>query len=85
VSTDAADTGSDELSELYRMTDAALPDGWRLDGLRCQSTGLEPDQRSDAWRAVAVGPGKEAIIAEGSRPADAIAALVRQVTHRRRC
>ena len=55
--------------------EGALPPGWRLDGLRCASTGLDADQRSDLWRAVAIGPAGEEIVAEAADPADALAKL----------
>jgi len=35
-----------------------MPLGWHLDSLRCTSTGLAPEQRSDRWVAVAVRMAK---------------------------
>jgi hypothetical protein len=35
---------------------AALPPGWQLERVTCDSTGLKPEQRSDRWRASAAGP-----------------------------
>lgn len=49
-------TTNDELSARYGEVARGLPPGWRLDGLRCDSTGLAPEERSEEWRAVAVGP-----------------------------
>jgi hypothetical protein len=40
----------------------------RADGLTCASTGLGPEQRSDRWRAWAVGPNGEKIQAEDAGP-----------------
>jgi hypothetical protein len=65
-------SATEELTEAWRRTAAALPEGWLLDGLRCASTGLGPEERSADWIAVAVGPqGQE----RHSRAADPIAAL----------
>jgi len=44
-----------------------------LDGIRCTSTGLSPEQRGEGWRALAAGPAGESIEGTG---ADAVAALV---------
>ena len=67
-----ADTDVDALTEAWRRTEAALPDGWTLDGLHCASEGLALEQRSDDWIAVAIGPaGLERL----SRAADPVAAL----------
>ena len=48
-----------DLTSIWADTETRLPAGWQLDGLRCASTGLTPDQRSREWVAVAVGPGGE--------------------------
>lgn len=65
-------TDSDDLTEAWWRTQAALPTGWQLDGLRCASEGLAPAQRSDDWIAVAIGPSGEE---RRSRAADPVAAL----------
>ena len=57
--------------------EAALPLGWHLDSLRCASTGLAPEHRSDRWVAVAVGPAGEKLEAEGWDPVTALGALAR--------
>jgi len=44
---------ADELGRRYLALQQSLPAGWLLDGVRCASSGLKPDQRSDAWQAVA--------------------------------
>jgi hypothetical protein len=58
-------------------TEAAMPLGWHLDSLRCASTGLAPEQRSDRWLAVAIGPAGEKLEAEGGEPVAALGALAR--------
>ena len=50
------DTDAEALGDAWRRAQADLPTGWQLEGLRCASEGLAPDQRSDDWIAVAVGP-----------------------------
>jgi hypothetical protein len=66
------ESGYDDLTAAWNRTQARLPEGWRLDGLRCASTGLLPAERSDDWIAVAVGPdGTE----QTHRAPGAIAAL----------
>jgi hypothetical protein len=62
----------DARTHVRRETQANLPFGWVLDGLRCASTGLLPDQRSGEWIVVAVGPGGAR---QTHRAADPIAAL----------
>ena len=61
-----------DLAELWRHAAVVMPDGWRLDALRCASTGLEPDQRSDDWTAIAVGPEGEERSATAATPTAAI-------------
>jgi hypothetical protein len=63
---------------------AALPIGWRLEGLTCASTGLAPEQRSDRWRAWAIGPKGERIEGEGEGPISALNALARELEPPRR-
>ena len=58
-------------------TEAAMPLEWHLDPLRCASTGLVPEQRSDRWLAVAVGPAGQKVEAEGDEPVAALGALAR--------
>jgi hypothetical protein len=61
-----------DLTSAWRRAQAALPEGWTLDSLRCASSGLAEEERSDDWMAVAVGPdGQE----RRARAADPIAAL----------
>ena len=61
-----------DLSETWARTQASLPEGWELDGLRCASTGLAPQERSEEWMAVAVGPSGEE---QAFSSSDAVAAL----------
>ena len=61
-----------DLAHLWADTAASLPAGWELGGLRCASTGLAPEDRSEEWVAVATGPhGQE----EQHRAADPVLAL----------
>ncbi len=70
--TEPASEEPDPLARAWAATDAALPVGWSLDSLRCASTGLAPAARSTEWLAVAIGPGGQQRIGQGS---DALAAL----------
>ncbi len=63
---------TDDLGQAWSRTQAALPDGWTVDSLRCASTGLSPDERSDDWIAMALGPDGEE---RASRAPDPVAAL----------
>ena len=74
-----ADRAGDELATAYRTTEAALPSGWRLDGLRCASTGLAAEHRSDLWRALARGPDGTALEGYGAEPWSAMADLVERL------
>lgn len=65
----------DELARAWRLTAASLPDGWRLDGIRCTSTGLAAEQRGTRWRAVAIGPDDATLEGEGDGPLDALGDL----------
>jgi hypothetical protein len=66
----------------WQRTQAALPDGWQLDSLRCASIGTARHQRSDDWLAVAIGPDAVAAIGRGIDPAAAMADLLAVVTSR---
>jgi hypothetical protein len=68
-------TDSDDLSVAWAKAQARLPTGWSLDGICCASTGLSPDQRSDDWIAVAVGPGSADREVHAGDPIEALAAL----------
>jgi len=70
------DPDPDDLGDAWRRTEAALPDGWQLDGLRCASEGLAPDQRSDDWIAVARGPDGEERQVRASDPFAALEGLL---------
>jgi hypothetical protein len=73
----------DRLEVAWAGAQAALPPGWRLDGLRCASTGLTPELHSELWRAVAVAPNGEETSGEGQDPLDALANLVKRFGERR--
>jgi len=68
-------TDSDKLATAWADTQARVPEGWMLDGLRCASTGLGVDERSDDWIAVAAGPGSQEREARAGDPLDALAPL----------
>ena len=68
-------TDSADLSVAWAETQARLPSGWTLEGLRCASTGLSPDQRSDDWMAVAVGPDSIERKVRADDPIEALAKL----------
>lgn len=63
---------NERLTDAWNRVQEELPPGWRLDGLRCASAGLAPDQRSDDWVAVAVSPDGDE---RSFRAADPVAAL----------
>jgi hypothetical protein len=65
-----------DLTSAWNAAEAALPAGWRLDGLRCDSRGLTPELRSDDWRAVAISTDGRERSASAPDPADALEALV---------
>jgi hypothetical protein len=51
--------GVEDLTRAWREAEGQLPNGWRLDGLRCASTSLRPEDRSGDWIAVAVNADGE--------------------------
>jgi hypothetical protein len=63
----------DDLTRAWTAAEERLPKGWRLDGLRCASTSLRPEDRSDDWLAVAVNADGEE---RQHRASDPLAALV---------
>ena len=65
------------LNRAWISAEAALPLEWRIEGVTCASTGLQPEQRSDRWRASATGPTGERIQGEGDGPIQALQALAR--------
>jgi len=65
------------LNRAWITAEAALPLGWRLEGLTCASTGLQPEQRSDLWRAWATTPDGRSI--EGEGPIAVLNALAREL------
>jgi hypothetical protein len=67
------------LNRAWVAASAAMPLEWHLDGLTCASTGLAPEQRSDRWRAWAVGPMGERIESEADGPVAALQALARDL------
>ena len=69
-------TDRSAVSEAWEQAQAALPPGWDLDGLRCASSGLSPDERSEEWIAVAVGPAGQEIRHQAADPTGALGGLV---------
>ncbi len=67
------------LNRAWITVEAALPLEWRIEGVTCASTGLQPDQPSQRWRAWATGPKGERIEAEGDGPISALHALAREL------
>ncbi|MDP9269998.1 MAG: hypothetical protein M3P14_03335 [Chloroflexota bacterium] len=67
------------LNRAWIAASAALPIGWRLEGLTCASEGLAPEQRSDRSRAWATSPKGERIEGEGEGPVSALNALAREL------
>ena len=70
---------TESIAEHYRRTAEALPAGWRLDGLRCASTGLAVALRSERWIAEACGPLGECLRLEAATPEDALHRLAAAV------
>ena len=70
------DTDAHALSAAWLAAQDRLPGGWQLDGLRCASSGLTPEQRSDDWVAVATGPGGARRSYRAADPFDALVGLV---------
>ena len=70
------DADPDALADAWRRAQERLPVGWRLDGLRCGSTGLTPEQRSDDWLAGATGPDGAQRTFHAADPFDALVGLV---------
>ena len=70
---------TDDLNEAWARVQAALPEGWVLEGLRCASIGLDPSQRSDDWIAVAVGPDGVERQAQAPQPIEALEALAQEL------
>ena len=65
-----------DLTAAWTAAQSHLPDGWRVETLRCASTSLRPEDRSDDWIAVALGPDGEERTARAGEPAAALFALV---------
>lgn len=64
-----------ELTNVWAEVQKKLPAGWTLGGLRCASTSLTPDQRSEDWIAVAVGPEGDERTYRASKPQSALRGL----------
>ena len=64
-----------DLSRVWAEVEERLPPGWRLDGLRCASTGLAREDRSEEWVAAAVGPRDEVRTCRAAEPDEALRGL----------
>jgi hypothetical protein len=67
------------LTDAWNAAEAALPAGWHLEGLRCTSTGLAPEQRGDRWLAEACGPNGACAKVERGQPEQALQELAANV------
>ncbi|HEX3219017.1 MAG TPA: hypothetical protein VHU77_03150 [Candidatus Limnocylindria bacterium] len=71
-----APTSPTPITDAWASVEASLPQGWFLEGIRCASSGLSPDQRSERWVAEACGPAGECeIVTDSSSPEEALEAL----------
>ncbi|MCV0402677.1 MAG: hypothetical protein K5924_03085 [Chloroflexi bacterium] len=71
---------SEALVRAWQDASARLPTGWRLDGIRCTSTGLAPGERGERWRAFAVhgtGDSREAVADDPEGALDELVRLIR--------
>lgn len=68
-------SGRNELTSVWAEVEQELPAGWTLEALRCASTGLGPDQRSEDWIAVAAGPEGEERTYRAAEPESALRGL----------
>jgi hypothetical protein len=75
------DADPETLADAWRRAQEQLPNAWQLDGLRCGSTGLTPEERSDDWVAVATGPDGAQRTFQAADPFDALAGVVADVAH----
>ena len=66
---------SERLTQAWWGAEAAKPAGWHLMGLRCTSTGLDPDLRSERWVAEACGPWDGCLRIEADTGEDALLTL----------
>ena len=67
---------TDDIGATWARVQAALPDGWTVDSLRCASTGLAPEERSDDWIAIALGPDGEEQASQAPHPVAALEGLI---------
>jgi hypothetical protein len=72
-------TESSALSVAWTRAAAALPPDWELKGLQCASTGLSPEERSEEWIAVAIGPDGREVRHRAEEPTSALEGLVASV------
>jgi hypothetical protein len=65
-----------DLARVWADTAASLPPGWELGGLRCASTGLTPEDRSEEWIVIATGPDGLEVKHQAAEPRDALEGLL---------
>ena len=59
-----------------------MPPGWRVDSLRCTSTGIQAHERSEGWRTLGHGPDGDIEEVDGLDPIAALQELIEQVARR---
>ena len=60
------------LADAWNVAADSTPPGWHIEGLRCTSTGLEPERRGNRWLAEACGPNEGCLKIERADPAEAL-------------
>jgi hypothetical protein len=68
-----------DIATIWAEVQAALPEGWALDSLRCAGTGLAVDQRSEDWIAIALAPDGTELKVRAASPAAALMGLPNRV------
>ena len=64
-----------DLTDVWKEVQTQLPDGWILDGLRCASTGIRPEDRSDDWVAYATSPNGTSVTHRAATAVEALRGL----------
>jgi hypothetical protein len=69
-----------DIAPIWREVQAGMPAGWTVDSLRCASTGLDAEQRSEDWIAVALTPHGAEVQSRALTPVAALRALLVMAT-----
>ena len=69
-----------DIAPIWRDVQAGMPVCWTVDSLRCASTGLGAEQRSEDWIAVALTPHGAEVQARAPTPVAALRALLVMAT-----